>query len=52
MLSINDQLEIVSEIIKTCTVDIRDEWPTASENYTKSELIFEVWCVYLFRMYA
>ncbi|KAL3086710.1 hypothetical protein niasHS_008043 [Heterodera schachtii] len=39
MTSVCEQLEIVSEMVKTCSVDVRDVWPTSSENYTKTESI-------------
>uniref|UniRef100_A0A914HM17 Fucosyltransferase n=1 Tax=Globodera rostochiensis TaxID=31243 RepID=A0A914HM17_GLORO len=39
MACVSEQLELVSEMIKTCAVDVRDVWPTNAENYTKTESI-------------
>lgn len=36
MFSTNDHLITVKEMIKTCAVDVRDEWPTNPDNYAKS----------------
>ncbi|KAL7076674.1 hypothetical protein ACQ4LE_003754 [Meloidogyne hapla] len=39
MFSTNDHMITVKEMIKTCAVDVRDEWPTNPANYAKSETI-------------
>uniref|UniRef100_A0A914KUW3 Protein kinase domain-containing protein n=1 Tax=Meloidogyne incognita TaxID=6306 RepID=A0A914KUW3_MELIC len=39
MFSTNDHLITIKEMIKTCAVDVRDEWPTDPANYAKSETI-------------
>lgn len=36
MISTNDHMFAVKEMISTCEVDIRDEWPTNPTNYAKS----------------
>lgn len=39
MSSVSNHLQAISNMIKTCAVDIRDEWPTNPDSYTKSETI-------------